>query len=177
MNYTFTFFASCNNLDDVKQTYRKLAMQHHPDKGGDPATFRAVTDEYNSAVKYFAKYGPRNEAGTHTEEQTQEQQEHTIFESEAYRAALDAVINIEGIIIEVVGSWIWLTGNTYPHRAQIKAAGYLFASAKKAWYFRTEENKTTRSKRGTTLDDIKNKYGSERVNNYKPANRLNSAAA
>ena len=111
------------------------------------------------------------------QEQTTEAQESAIFENDAYRAALDAVINIEGIIIEVVGSWIWITGTTYPHRAKFSAAGYIFAGAKKAWYFRTEENRTTRSKKGTTLDDIRNKYGSERVNNYKPANRIGGSAA
>lgn len=177
MTFTFKYFAGCKSLNDIKQIYRRLAMEHHPDKGGSADIFRAVTDEYNAATRYFAKYGPMNDAGQHDQEQTTEAQESAIFENDAYRAALDAVINIEGIIIEVVGSWIWITGTTYPHRAKFSAAGYIFAGAKKAWYFRTEENRTTRSKKGTTLDDIRNKYGSERVNNYKPANRIGGSAA
>lgn len=32
--------------DDVKRAYRKLAVQHHPDKGGDPDTFRNITEAY-----------------------------------------------------------------------------------------------------------------------------------
>jgi hypothetical protein len=30
----------------IKQTYRRLAAQHHPDKGGDPQRFRAIRAAY-----------------------------------------------------------------------------------------------------------------------------------
>lgn len=32
--------------ETVKQAYRRLAAQHHPDKGGDPARFRAIRAAY-----------------------------------------------------------------------------------------------------------------------------------
>ncbi|WP_442753305.1 J domain-containing protein [Methylocystis sp. JAN1] len=32
---------------EVNAAYRRLAKKHHPDKGGDPATFQRVTDAYN----------------------------------------------------------------------------------------------------------------------------------
>ena len=28
--------------DDIKRAYRKLASQHHPDKGGDKAKFQEI---------------------------------------------------------------------------------------------------------------------------------------
>jgi len=33
--------------DDIKKIYKKLAMKHHPDKGGDEAKFKEITDAYN----------------------------------------------------------------------------------------------------------------------------------
>jgi hypothetical protein len=32
---------------EVNAAYRRLAKKHHPDKGGDPATFQRVTEAYN----------------------------------------------------------------------------------------------------------------------------------
>jgi DnaJ-domain-containing protein 1 len=32
--------------DMIKSAYRKLVMQHHPDKGGDPAMFRKIQAAY-----------------------------------------------------------------------------------------------------------------------------------
>ena len=32
--------------DDIKKAYRKLASKHHPDKGGDTATFQKIEEAY-----------------------------------------------------------------------------------------------------------------------------------
>lgn len=34
--------ASPTSYPDIKQQYRRLAMQHHPDRGGDPAQFQRL---------------------------------------------------------------------------------------------------------------------------------------
>jgi DnaJ family protein A protein 2 len=33
--------------DDIKKAYRKLAMKHHPDKGGDPEIFKKISHAYD----------------------------------------------------------------------------------------------------------------------------------
>ena len=34
--------------DEIKKVYRKLAVKHHPDKGGDPEKFKSITEAYNT---------------------------------------------------------------------------------------------------------------------------------
>ena len=36
---------------DVRRAYRKLAMEHHPDKGGDPEKFKDITRAYDQIKK------------------------------------------------------------------------------------------------------------------------------
>jgi len=34
--------------DEIKKTYRKLAVEHHPDKGGDENKFKKISEAYDT---------------------------------------------------------------------------------------------------------------------------------
>jgi len=151
------WFNECTTPDEVKAKYKKLAKQYHPDLGGDTATMQEINKEYAFASAKAIKGANLSE----------EETENEILSSEAYRNAIEKMIHLDGITIELVGYWIWVTGNTYPVRVSLKEAGFLFASKKLAWYFRTAEYKV--SKEGKkSLDEIRSKYGSEILNDEKP---------
>ena len=42
-------------LDDVKAAFRKKALEHHPDRGGDAAAFMAVKRAYDAIAKRRAR--------------------------------------------------------------------------------------------------------------------------
>lgn len=42
------YFETVKSFDDLKTQYRALAMQHHPDRGGDLATMQAINAEYDA---------------------------------------------------------------------------------------------------------------------------------
>lgn len=146
------YFNECTTLDEVKARYKQLAKQYHPDHGGDTAIMQAINTEYAYACAKILKG-----QNLSTEETTE-----CIRLSEEYRAVIESIINLPNIVIELVGNWIWVTGNTYPVKKQLKQAGLFFASKKLAWYYRAEEFRTKGGKK--TLDEIRRKYGSEKVN-------------
>lgn len=154
------FFNDCTTIEEVKATYKKLAKQYHPDCGGDTATMQAINTEYAFACAKILK----------GEDLSAEEVDEGIRLSEEYRKVIESIINLSGIIIEVVGHWIWVTGNTYPVRKQLKEAGLFFASKKLAWYYRAEEYKTKGGKK--SLDEIKAKYGSETISNNQHSRTL-----
>ena len=41
-----TYFQNIRSLADLKKEYRRLALQHHPDKGGDTAIMQQVNTEF-----------------------------------------------------------------------------------------------------------------------------------
>lgn len=145
------FFNDCTTIEEVKAAYKKLAKQYHPDCGGDTATMQTLNTEYAFACAKILK----------CEDLSTEEINEEIRLSEEYRQVIEQIVNLADIIIEVVGNWIWITGNTFPVRKELKAAGLFFASKKVAWYYRAEEYRSKGS--GKTLDEIRGKYGSEKI--------------
>lgn len=153
------FFKDCQTLQEVKKLYRELCKEHHPDKGGDTATMQLINAQYTEAINTIAN------GGTLTEEEAQSE----IINAEAYKQAINAIINLNGIMIEICGGWIWVSGNTYPHKEIFKANGFYFASKKLQWYFRSAEYKTS-SKKSHSMEEIRAKYGSQHIKgNYTKA--------
>jgi len=147
------WFKECQTLEEVKACYKKLAKQHRPDLGGDTMTMQEINKEYAFATAKAVKGANLSD----------EEAENEILSSEAYRVAIEQIIHLEGVIIELVGYWLSVTGNTYPVRQQLKKAGFLFAPKKLAWYFRTAEYMVAKGS-GKSLEEIKSKYGSEVLN-------------
>lgn len=137
-------------LDDVKKAYRNKAKQYHPDKSGDTEMMQVI----NSAYAYFKQLD--------SESFTVEETEHTNICSKM-QAAINAVILLKDVEIEICGLWIWLSGDTKQHKDIIKEAGYFWAHKKKMWYFRASESKKTYRSKEQSIDDIRSKYGSQRA--------------
>jgi curved DNA-binding protein len=47
-HYQVLGITSSATQDEVKQAYRKLAMKHHPDRGGDEAEFKKIKEAYEA---------------------------------------------------------------------------------------------------------------------------------
>ncbi|MGE6218954.1 J domain-containing protein [Nubsella zeaxanthinifaciens] len=147
------WFSNCHNLEEVKAMYKKLAKQFHPDLGGDTVAMQEINREFA-----FASAQAIKGEGNKSEEEVAEE----IRLSEEYRKAIAKVIHLDGIVVEVVGYWIWVTGDTYPWRATLKQAGFMFAPKKMAWYFRTADYAVSKGGK-KSLDEIREKYGSEKL--------------
>lgn len=145
------YFMHCTSIEEVKSLYKKLAMENHPDRGGSTVIMQAINTEYAYACANVLKKG-----GSSAEETN-----HHIKLSEEYRKVVESIINLPGIVIEVVGHWIWVTGDTFPVKEKLKLAGLFYAPKKVAWYYRNEAFSVGRGKK--SLDEIRNKYGSETI--------------
>lgn len=153
------YFEGCSTLQDVKELYRTLAKQHHPDRGGNLETMQAINNQYTKAINIIANGGQFTAAEAEAE----------ILQAEAYQEAVNKVVNLEGCKLELIGSWLWITGNTKQHKDILKADPAPFKWAKKqsdfsAWFFRTAEYKTSNKGQKMSIEAIRAKYGSQTLN-------------
>lgn len=146
------FFQGLRTLAEIKARFKELVKIHHPDVGGDTATMQRLNAEYSRMIEHIAKHG----------EVKADREAAAAEVPEEYAAAVAAAVNLKGVILEMVGSWIWASGNTYANREALKKAGYIYINKRKMWAWRpaTAAN-TGHSKKG--MDWIKAKYGSERI--------------
>ncbi len=136
--------------EEVKRAYRQAALKFHPDRNPAGTEMMKII---NAAYDLLKDYAGEIE----TEESTGEAGNYP----EAVNEALNAIIGLDGLDIEICGAWVWVDGETYRHRAVLKKAGFRFASKKKRWYFRPE-NWRSSSRGQYSMDDIRYKYGSKR---------------
>lgn len=158
------YFAACTTLEELKKEYRRLAMIHHPDHGGDTATMQAINGEYSEA---FARLKNQHNAAADEAHQTTETPEEFI-------AIISQLLRFPGLIVELCGSWLWITGETYAIKDQLKAAGCRWSSSKKAWYWHHPEEGHRWHKGTATMSDIRTKYGSQ---TYKGRNAAEAITA
>ena len=45
------FFQGCTTAAEIKAQFRTLAFEHHPDRGGDLETMKAVNAAYHAALE------------------------------------------------------------------------------------------------------------------------------
>ena len=153
------YFSSINDLSALKAAYKRLALENHPDRGGDTATMQEINAEYDEMFDRLRDVHEAadvsNSGGTQTRA--------TSETAADFRNIIDALLRMGGIEIELCGRWLWISGNTYAHRAELKAAGCKWASKKQMWYWRPEEAACPHHRRGASMAQIRIKYGSERI--------------
>ncbi len=135
----------------IKKAYKKACSKYHPDKGGSVVMMQAINQAYEALKDFEGEV----EAGT-------------LGYSDSLNEALNKIIDLPDIEIEVCGAWVWVTGETKPHSKALgkNGAGFWWAKKKQAWYFRPEDWKSS-SRGNWSLDRIRGEHGSDKVKGRK----------
>lgn len=150
-------FSSCNSVGDIKKRFRELVRDTHPDNGGSAMECARVIEEYREALKNMEVFNASRRAGrVHVEEAEAPELSGDLADVAAILCSLP------GVIVELCGRWLWVSGDTYAHRKEIKEAGCKWASKKKMWYF--HEGEYTRRGGPVEMSSIRMKYGTATVN-------------
>jgi hypothetical protein len=116
------FFEGCLSLREVKQRYLALAREHHPVNGKDPVTLFQIRMEYQQVAR-----DPLFGFHQHPED-IKEDFLH-------YPEIIDQLLRWR-LSIELIGTWTWVSGDTYQFREQLMQMGFTYEPLKQAWYSR-----------------------------------------
>jgi len=149
----YKFFTPApETLEELKGLYRKLAMRHHPDRGGDTETMKAVNTEYDILFPLLKDVHKNKDGETYTAKRS------TSETADQFKNLITELMKMEGIEIEIIGRFVWVTGDTKPHRGKLKALGFKWHNKKTAWYL-APDGYRPRSRRDYDLDEIRDMYG------------------
>ncbi len=132
----------------IKVSFRKMTFKYHPDR--NPAAgaemMKMINQAYDFLVANFSKF------------QNFVHSDNAYDYSELVDEVLKKLMEIDGLLIEIVGNWIWISGETKPNKDALSSLGCIYAGKKKMWYYRPEEHKGMRGGK-KTIEEIREKYG------------------
>lgn len=157
------YFKNISILEELRKQYKELLKTHHPDNGGDVGTMQEINAEYDSLFKALKRQHEESESRNAAGNSNSDNTKYDFEADEKLREVLSRIICFAGINIEICGSWIWLSGNTYNYKAALKSIGFFWANKKKMWYWHSPEETVRRAKKPVNMEFIRTKYGSKKV--------------
>ena len=85
-------------------------------------------------------------------------------------------MGLEGIVIEVIGCFVWVSGDTKPHKEILKSLKFKWHSNKLCWYLAPEDYRT-RSRKDYSMDEIRTMYGTSGAVNSNGKKKITSEGA
>ena len=154
------WFTNVRTVEELRKEYRQLMKKHHPDVGGNTEDAKEINSEYDRLYAILSRQEAQERP--QGEQEYKDTTEDKAAEDKAIRAVLDALVNVSADI-EIIGTWLWIHGG-YEYRELLKSIGFKYAPKKKAWCWHYGEYRR-HHKREVSLDEIRQKYGSQQVNN------------
>lgn len=146
------FFNDCKDVFEVKKLFRKLVLKNHPDQGGCEATMKRLNLEYQKVLKSLD--------GTKTEDRTYNYKE---AEENELMKVINDLQQFRGLEIDLIGYWIWVSGDTKPIKEELKKMGLKWHSKRSVWYYKPLEWKSKKKYSSKAdLSELAAKYGSSR---------------
>jgi hypothetical protein len=148
------YFNQLHTVDEVKAEYRRLAKQYHPDLGGTDELMKAINNAYHAALK-----------GCHgqTRKGENNQEFRYTYDAEVEQGVMDKIhellaLKLEGVSIALMGTWVWITGDTRTVKDALKAKGCKYSGDKQCWYWHGGKYRRRHSK-SVPLSSIARSYG------------------
>ena len=156
---TFNYFKIDENTtrEELNSQYRKLVKMYHPDLNRDRDTTEDMK-QINAEYEYICE-----NLDTIYRFSTREGKRYTNknsnFAFREYMKIINDIVRYNNIKIELIGSWLWVSGDTLPIKETLKNYGFGWSHNKKSWYKHFEPF-TKKTSTRYTMNELRNMFGS-----------------
>lgn len=157
-------------IEDIKSQYKKLALKLHPDMGGSVEDMARLNVEFDFCRKHNYNIHRAKSGATYTD-QTQDTPDDV---TNNFVDIIESLIHMDGLEVEICGSFLWVGGNTREHKDELKAMGFRWASKKKRWFLAPQGWKK-KGRRELSMNEIRGTFGSQKVDYQHAAGRVLTA--
>lgn len=166
------YFKDVKTFDELKRAYRDLMKKYHPDLNpGKEKECTEIAKVINNEFEYLFKVLPNERVNA--EGKTYEA--HKEFKTpKQYMDIINQFIRFNNIQIDIIGSWIWISGDTKPIKEVLKEFNFKWHSVRLCWYLKFTTRKSELC--NLNLDELQEKFGGERFNTNKENNKISSLA-
>lgn len=142
-------------LEELKKAYHRLCLKLHPDVGGSDDEMKILNAEYEQLFERVKNIHVNKDGETY-EKETQETPEE-------FQWLIAELLKLDGIEIEIIGCFIWVSGDTKSHRERLKTLGFRWHSKKQCWY-KSPDNYRRWGSGEYTMEDIRMMYKTIKIN-------------
>ena len=143
------YFVNIETIEELKKAYKELAKKLHPDLGGNKEKFQEMNNEYDLLFKSLKANKKTNKTNINT--------------NDNFKNIINELVKYNELTIEIIGSWLWISGNTYPLRDIIKNLGLLWSKGRKKWYYTADNIGTNTHNKKKSYDELKQSYGYTKI--------------
>lgn len=134
-------FFGCTSADEVQLRFDELSKVFI----NQNEMLKSINAEYSTLMNVLAT--------TKSEEPVKERA--TVSEK---IKELQEKVNPEGLHLEICGTWLWVTGKTFPVKDALKELGFRYSANKLSWYYRQDDHRSS-NQAPVPLEMIREKYG------------------
>lgn len=153
------WFKNVTTLDELRKTYKKLIVLHHPDNGGDEEIVKAINSEYDILFKQLKNDFEHKDA--YKDASGKQKQQFNWEKDIQIRDMIIKLSKFKDIEVEIIGVWIWVS-ECYQYRHELKNLGFHWAGKKQMWYIHFDDFHKFSSK-PVSMNYIRDKYGSVKI--------------
>ena len=166
------YFEGCTSVPDVKTRYRNLAMDNHPDRGGDEEVMKAVNAAYQHKLE--------NMDGSFYVGTDDEEHEYR-YDSVVEKKVAEKVQELfkfqlaDYIEVRLIGTWVWVTGTRRDDKYTkeiLHKCKFMYHGKRTrdtgvgTWYWRATASRS-RYNPDASLDSLQYVYGGGTLNQEK----------